>query len=221
MTLFKNLPVPETSEEPYFSPTYFKLERDPENGRRVHLLLSWPDADCPGPIIWTHLFETLAEKRGVLKSLAPTGLTLSAWGRMTMTLGSPPLNAIFCKAVDDWREESRRKAADAHEDAMARRRVSLYSLEKKKRYWLELTRESADEPEWSISFMGKSERDRLLDWMRWQKPRFLAFLEHAAEHGDEALNELLLAEMFAAERRVKKEGRGAGGNRPLRMWRGV
>ena len=49
---------------------------------------------------------------------------------------------------------------------------------------------------------------------------FFAFLDHAAEHGDESLARMLVDEMFATERRVKKEGRGAGGMRPLRMWRG-
>ena len=56
--------------------------------------------------------------------------------------------------------------------------------------------------------------------MRWQKPRFEAFLGHAAEHGGEALTRLLIDEMFETERRIKKDGRGAGGMRPLRMWRG-
>lgn len=64
------------------------------------------------------------------------------------------------------------------------------------------------------------ERDRLCDWLRWQKDRFLGFLDYAATHGSEALSRMLIDEMFLVERRVKKEGRGAGGMRPLRMWRG-
>ena len=43
---------------------------------------------------------------------------------------------------------------------------------------------------------------------------------HAAEHGDTALEERLTREMFEMEARVKASGMGAGGSRPLRMWRG-
>ena len=66
----------------------------------------------------------------------------------------------------------------------------------------------------------KEKRARLCDWLRWQKERFLEFLDYAAEHGGEALTRMFIDEMFVTERRVKKEGRGAGGMRPLRMWRG-
>jgi len=71
-----------------------------------------------------------------------------------------------------------------------------------------------------VTYDRAIERDRLCDWLRWQKTRFLGFLDHATEHGAESLSRMLVDEMFATERRVKKEGRGAGGMRPLRMWRG-
>lgn len=64
------------------------------------------------------------------------------------------------------------------------------------------------------------ERDRLCDFVRWQKARFGAFLNHAAELGGEALTRMLIDEMFETEARIEKERRGAGGMRPLRMWRG-
>lgn len=62
--------------------------------------------------------------------------------------------------------------------------------------------------------------DRLCDFVRWQITHFAEFLDFAAQHGAEALTRRLTDEMFEVERRIKKEGRSAGGARPLRMWRG-
>ena len=98
--------------------------------------------------------------------------------------------------------------------------INLYARNAKRGYKLELERKRVGDPEWSVRYDRASERDRLCDWLRWQKPRFGAFLDHAARHGPEALTRLLIDEMFETERRIKKEGRGAGGLRPLRMWRG-
>ncbi|CAM3248998.1 hypothetical protein SPAN111604_13060 [Sphingomonas antarctica] len=69
-------------------------------------------------------------------------------------------------------------------------------------------------------FDGRSERDRMCDWLRWQKPLFREYLAYAAANGDHALEKRLVDEMFETEARLKKEGRVAGGLRPLRMWRG-
>ena len=98
--------------------------------------------------------------------------------------------------------------------------INLYAPDTKRGYKLELQRKSDGGAEWSVRYDRAIERDRLCDWLRWQKVRFYEFLDHAAAHGTEALTRLLIDEMFETERRIKKEGRGAGGMRPLRMWRG-
>ncbi|WP_230768890.1 hypothetical protein [Sphingomonas sp. Leaf4] len=66
----------------------------------------------------------------------------------------------------------------------------------------------------------KWERDRVVDWLRWQQPRFHEFQEYLDEHGSLELERLVLAGMRDAERAAKAKGITSAGRRPLRFWRG-
>ncbi len=112
-------------------------------------------------------------------------------------------------------------AEQAAEAARKDRIVRLYVPKTKRGYALQLQRDSRATPDWQVVYDRQAERDRLCDWLRWQQSRFLDFLDAAANRGAETLTRMLLDEMFETQRRVKKEGRGAGGLRPLRMWRGA
>ena len=144
-------------------------------------------------------------------ALTPAFPHRAAWGT------APSLRA--------WQQEAMERDPMMSAEALAEREAKIQSEREQMRKARqeresELQRKSDSHAEWSVRFDRSSERDRLCDWLRWQKPRFGAFLEHAAEHGTEALTRKLVDEMFETERRIKKEGRGAGGLRPLRMWRG-
>lgn len=170
--------------------------------------------------LWTRHFGDLADRDAVLERFQAGTLDLTFLARVTMIFGPAAITETVDRAV-----ESGRKARRAQADAEDQRRrdhqiINLYAPDTKRGYKLELQRKSDGGAEWSVRYDRAIERDRLCDWLRWQKVRFYEFLDHAAAHGTEALTRLLIDEMFETERRIKKEGRGAGGMRPLRMWRG-
>jgi hypothetical protein len=170
--------------------------------------------------LWTRHFGDLADRDAVLERFQAGSLDLTFLARVTMIFGPAAITEAVDRVV-----EGARKIRRAQADAEAQRRrdhqiINLYAPDTKRGYKLELQRKSDGDAEWSVRYDRASERDRLCDWLRWQKVRFGEFLDHAAAHGAEALTRLLIDEMFETERRIKKEGRGAGGMRPLRMWRG-
>lgn len=172
-------------------------------------------------VLWTRSFEVLADRDEVLSQVQEGELDLLFLGRLSAIFGPAEID----HAVDEIVAEAEAGRAEAlrraDEKALRGKIVNLYARKDKHgRAVLELQRASRDDADWQVRYDRAAERDRLCDWLRWQKPRFLDFLDYAAEHGDEALTRMLTDEMFAAERRIKKEGRGAGGLRPLRMWRG-
>lgn len=137
-----------------------------------------------------------------------------------MIFGPAAITAAVDRVVASARK-TRRAQAEAEEKRQRDRNViNLHAPDTKRGYKLELKRKGESDADWSVRYDRASERDRLCDWLRWQGARFAKFLDHASEHGSEALTRMLIDEMFETERRVKKEGRGAGGVRPLRMWRG-
>ncbi|WP_174291076.1 hypothetical protein [Sphingomonas bacterium] len=192
------------------------------NNERTVDLLTQPLASRAAPTsIWSRRFETIEDCEALTIAIAKGKLDPVFLGRLTMVFGSASLDELTDRLIT----EASLKRAEQLEEVARRARdylnVNLYRREGKHgRHLLELQRMSSDTAEWSVSYDRAIERDRLCDWLRWQKERFLGFLNHAAEHGNEALARILLDEMFVTERRVKKEGRGAGGTRPLRMWRG-
>lgn len=196
--------------------------RERTQGDHVLDLLVQPRGSHAEPVvIWSRGFADDDGRDALLNAVNEGELDIAFLGRLTMMFGGAALDdlakARVAAAVAERAEALEAEAKRARDRLI----VNLYAREGKYgRHLLELQRKSSDEADWSIRYDRAIERDRLCDWMRWQKDRFFAFLDNAAEHGDESLARMLVDEMFATERRVKKEGRGAGGMRPLRMWRG-
>ena len=189
--------------------------------RALDLLIHPPGSRAAPTAIWNRHFEMSEDRDALLDAVDQGRLDPVFLGRLTVMFGSATLDEVVDKLIVTARTER----AEALEKEAKRARdhlvVNLYAREGKHgRHTLELQRTSSDEADWSVPYDRVVERDRLCDWLRWQKARFLDFLDHAAEHGGESLSRMLVDEMFVTERRVKKEGRGAGGLRPLRMWRG-
>lgn len=195
-------------------------ERTPD--RHVLELLAQPHGSHIAPVsIWSRRFANDEQRDAVVTAVNEREVDIVFLGRLTMMFGSGAFDEVadaLVAAAEARRAEKLEEEAQRVRDHLT---VNLYARASKHgRHVLELRRRSSDDAEWSVKYDRAIERDRLCDWMRWQASRFLAFLDHAAEHGSESLARMLVDEMFATERRVKKEGRGAGGMRPLRMWRG-
>lgn len=196
--------------------------REREGGGRTLDLTMQPRGSRAAPCaIWSLCFADEAGCDAVLAAARNNEIDLVYIGRLTMIFGGSVLDEMadaLVAADKVRRQDELEKEAQRARDHVT---VNLYARAGKHgRHLLQLQRKSGKEAEWSIGYDRAIERDRLCDWLRWQKDRFLHFLDHAAEHGNEALARMLVDEMFVTERRVKKEGRGAGGMRPLRMWRG-
>lgn len=187
-------------------------------GGRAMLVVHRNNPDC-GRVLWTRDFDEAADCEAVIERFGTGDLDLVFYARVTMIFSPATIDA----AVDQTVAEAGTQRLERAEAEAQRRRdakiIDLRTSKTKSGYQLGLQRKSVRDPEWTVVFERASERDRLCDWMKWQKPRFAAFLEYACEHGSEALSRMLIDEMFATERRVKNEGRSAGGSRPLRMWR--
>ena len=182
------------------------------------LLLERPGSGIVVPL-YAAVFNSKAERDGVLAA-AKDRETIEFWGRLVLALRPAQLEPILAALAAKARKAAQAEAEARRQRAQAHRTIQLFIRDRKQGFYLELTRMSDTIPAWSIRFAGRAERDRLCDWLRWQKFRFAAFLAFAAEHGDHALERHLVDAMFATEARLKKEGRAASGLRPLRMWRG-
>lgn len=199
----------------------FHFDADPADDRILRLMVCIPGSFSEPTSLWSCCFKIAENRNAVLSRIESGALDPIFLGRLAMIFGSETIDQLVGEILAEIRREQVEAINQANEKARQHKRVGLYSRETKHgRHTLELERDSRSSPDWRVSYDRASERDRLCDWMRWQKPRFLEFLDYAAEHGSEALTRLLIDEMFETERRVKKEGRGAGGMRPLRMWRG-
>lgn len=119
-------------------------------------------------------------------------------------------------------ERARSKARlDAIEKA-EQHKIGIYFLERKGRYLIALQRRGPNMPElWTIAFDESWERDRFLDWFRWQKERFETLVASVGTIPATDLERDLLEEMLRTEQAVRKAGLGAGGRRPLRFWKGA
>lgn len=194
----------------------FSVETQSTDPHTLHLVASYGGTRS----LWTRHFGDLADRDALLARISVGAFDLVFYGRVTMIFGPAAITAAFDELVEETRKARGKQAAAEAQRLRDAKIITLYTRDSKRDYKLELQRRSDDEAEWSVRYDRASERDRLCDWLRWQKPRFAAFLDHAAKHGRETLTRMLLDEMFETERRIKKEGRGAGGMRPLRMWRG-
>lgn len=202
------------------APSAFRFAAGEADACKAVLLFQPVGSAAPPEVIWSRRCNSAAEAEAVITGLENVGDGAAFFGRLLLLLGPEYLEDEVDLMISVERDRIDAERADALAVAAAHRRVSCYAPDKEGWFYLTLQRASASRPEWSIAFRGRAERERLRDWLRWQGHRYLAFLDHAAEHGAQALEKHLLAEMFETEKRVKKEGRGAGGTRPLRMWRG-
>lgn len=85
---------------------------------------------------------------------------------------------------------------------------------------VELRRGGSDESFFSIGFGEGWERDRFLDWFRWQHGRLQEFADFLDANDPSALRARLLREMIEAERLARSNKLTTSGRRPLRLWCG-
>jgi hypothetical protein len=170
--------------------------------------------------VWQGEFEQQQVAQVIKARLAEDPGFLCLVGRLAYFAGPQVLDGIFGEIAAAVEQDWRRQEAQRREEEAARLTVHCYCRSSKNGHSLSLKRESDHEPGWEITFRGRAERERLADWMRWQKGRYLEFLDFAECNGARALEKRLLNEMFETEARIKAAGRSAGGQRPLRMWRG-
>lgn len=199
----------------------FHFRHGAKGKRTLDLLMLPPGSRAEPTAIWSRRFDAVGDRDAVIEAFDEGKLDAVFLGRLTLLFGSMALDEV----VDTLAAKARAEREEELESEAKRVRdhlvVNLYAQKDKHgRHTLELQRRSRNKADWSVTYDRAMERDRLCDWLRWQKHRFLDFLDHAERHGGEALARLLIDEMFVTERRVKKEGRGAGGSRPLKMWRG-
>lgn len=149
----------------------------------------------------------------------------SIWGRIALRIGSATLDPMIIdrarKHAAEEKERERRLRKEERERERLAREITLYLYDPKhKRSSLGLQRGSEDKAFWRMTFTEKWERDRVVDWLRWQQPRFHELEEYLNEHGSLELERLVLAGMRNAERAAKAKGITSAGRRPLRFWRG-
>lgn len=194
----------------------FTVETDAADPHVMYLMIG-TGGSC---VLWTRHFGDLADRDTVLERFKAGALDLTFLGRVTMIFGPPAITIAVDRVIEVGRKIRRAQAEAEAKRQRDHQVIDLYAPDTRRGYKLELKRKSDSDAEWSVRYDRASERDRLCDWLRWQKPRFAEFLKQVAELGSKALTRMLVDEMFETERRIKKEGRGAGGVRPLRMWRG-
>ena len=147
------------------------------------------------------------------------------WGRVAALFGEDALRPLVVIPADRDAEDAAFAAEEARmeqeEQARLRREINLFILDKKGRR-PGLSRESADQskPFFVMRFSEKWERERVLDWLRWQKSRFIEFRDLLAAEGSAAVERTIIAGMRETEANIKARGLSTGGRRPLRFWRG-
>lgn len=85
---------------------------------------------------------------------------------------------------------------------------------------VELRRGGSTDAFWSIAFGEDWERDRFLDWFKWQDHRLHEFAAHLDANDPAFLRSLLLREMIETEQLARRNKLATSGRRPLRLWCG-
>lgn len=147
------------------------------------------------------------------------------WARLACLFGEQAVTALVVDGAERDAEQAAVEEESARLEAEERRRlherVELFVLDpKNKRPGLSLESGDEDKPFFVMRFSEKWERERVLDWIRWQKPRFREFRDLVEAEGAVALERILIAGMRETEAEVKRRGLASGGRRPLRFWRG-
>lgn len=175
-------------------------------------------------VIWSHACDAM-EGRAMAEWMSLHPRLWERWGRIGVRLGADAIGPLIVtgamQAAAREAEVERERLAQEAERARLATEITLYTFNPKKGPpALGFERGCDDETFWRMRFDEKWERDRVVDYLRRQKPRFIELEAYWREHGDLELERLVLSEMRAAEQRAKKLGIAAGGRRPLRFWRG-
>ena len=176
-----------------------------------------------GPV-WSTAFSSEEAARGVLDWMGDRPADWTWWGRIATGLGPALLDdciiQVATRALADAAAKAKRKREEAEEKARKAREIELYYFDPKgKQPALGFQRGDGDTV-FKMHFREKWERERVMDWLRWQRERFAEFVAHAGEHGGLSLERVILAGMRDAERDLRRRGIATSGRRPLRVWRG-
>lgn len=163
--------------------------------------------------------------RSVLEWMSARPQEWVLWGRVATLFGEAALQSIIVEAAEREAEAVALEAENARlaeeERQLLSRKVELYILDPKgKRPGLSLESGHETKPFFVMRFSEKWERERVLDWLRWQKDRYLEFRELCEAEGQLALERVIIAGMRETEAQMKAQRRTSGGRRPLRFWRG-
>ncbi len=85
---------------------------------------------------------------------------------------------------------------------------------------VEFRRGGSTDAFWSIRFGEEWERERFLDWFKWQHHRLDEFAAHLDANDPASLRSLLLREMIETEQLARRNKLTTSGRRPLRLWCG-
>lgn len=147
------------------------------------------------------------------------------FARTAILFGEAALHAMVIEPAEQAAKQAAENAEKARlaEEARLERhsKVNLFVLDPRGgRAGLSLKSGDESDPFFIMRFSEKWERERVLDWLRWQKHRFLAFRDLHDSNGCAALERVIIAGMRETEAKVKAQGLASGGRRPLRFWRG-
>jgi len=179
----------------------------------VESVVEW--AWASGPWEATVVFDWMADRRDEWQ----------AWVRLVDLFGHDALSVIVVEeALAAGRQVLAAAEAIRRADEERRRlheEVDLFLHDERGKH-PRLSLESGDEhkPFFVMRFTERWERDRVVDWLRWQKGSYVAFRDLVAREGAIALEREILSAMRAFEAAAKKRGIASGGRRPLRFWRG-
>ena len=173
---------------------------------------------------WEHSDE--AERvRDVFDWISGRPQDCTLWARMARLFGpDAPSTTILVEAE---REAEARAVAEEEarlaEERLQRQRlqIELFILDETgARPGLSLKSEDMKKPFWVMRLSERWERERILDWLRWQRGLFLEFRDLVESEGPIALERLVIAGMLEKEKDMKSRKLASGGRRPLRLWRG-
>lgn len=198
---------------------------EPEEGSV--LLLAAPqtgERDCSRREVWRS-YVGIERVRSVYEWMSARSEEWDLWGRVATLFGDTALHAIVVEAAEREAEAAALEAENARlkeeERLLLSRKVELYILDAKgKRPGISLESGHETKPFFVMRFSEKWERERVLDWLRWQKDRYLDFRDLCEAEGQLALERVIIAGMRETEAQMKAQRRTSGGRRPLRFWRG-
>lgn len=152
----------------------FHLSQNAKSKRALDLLAQPPGSRAAPTVIWSRRFDTIDDRDTLLGGVKKGRLDPVFLGRLTMMFGSATLDELADRLIAAARIERAEEQEKAAKRARNHFIVNLYAHEGKHgRHVLELQRKSSDKADWSVTYDRAIERDRLCDWLRWQKGRFL------------------------------------------------